>query len=77
MPASRRPSTLRSMAHLDIDAYEAALRRLPEAHSLALRLITAGVADDVICDYLHIESEGLNTLLRVAEGKLAAELRKR
>jgi hypothetical protein len=64
------------MALFDIDAYEAALRRLPEAHSLALRLISAGVADDVVCDYLHIEYEGLNTLLRVAEEKLTAELRK-
>jgi hypothetical protein len=52
-----------------IDAYEAALRRLPEAHSLALRLKRAGVADDVIRSYLHIEPEGLETLLRVALDK--------
>ena len=37
------------------DAYEAALRRLPEAHSLALRLKAAGVADEVVCGYLQIE----------------------
>jgi hypothetical protein len=37
------------------DEYEAALRRLPEAHSLALRLREVGVADDVICGYLRIE----------------------
>ena len=60
-----------------IDAYEAALRRLPEAHSLALRLKSAGVADEVVCGYLHIEPEGLNILLRIAEEKLDAELRKR
>jgi hypothetical protein len=60
-----------------IDPYEAALRRLPEAHSLALRLKRAGVADDVVCGYLHIEPEGLNILLRIAERKLDAELRKR
>lgn len=60
-----------------MDAYEAALRRLPEAHSLALRLRNAGAADEVVCTYLHIEPEGLETLLRVAEQKLAAELRKR
>jgi len=64
------------MAH-DVDAYEAALRRLPEAHSLALRLRSAGVADEVVCEYLHIETEGLETLLRVAEQKLHAELHKR
>jgi hypothetical protein len=65
------------MAHDDIDAYEAALQRLPEAHSLALRLKTAGVGDEVVCGYLHIEPEGLDTLLRVAEEKLSAELHKR
>ena len=65
------------MANDHIDAYEAALRRLPEAHSLALRLTCAGVSGEVVCGYLHIESEGLDTLLRVAEQKLAAELRKR
>jgi hypothetical protein len=65
------------VAHDDIDAYEAALRRLPEAHSLALRLKSAGVADVVVCDYLRIEPEGLDTLLRVAEHKLNAELHKR
>jgi hypothetical protein len=65
------------MARGDIDAYEAALRRLPEAHSLALRLKAAGVADEVVCAYLHIEPEGLDTLLRVAEYKLNAELQKR
>lgn len=61
----------------DIDAYEAALRRLPEAHSLVLRLKSAGVADEVVCDYLNIESEGLETMLRVALEKLDTELRKR
>jgi hypothetical protein len=60
----------------DIDAYEAALRRLPEAHSLALRLKSAGVADEVVCDYLHIEPEGLDVLLRIAQQKLNTELRK-
>jgi hypothetical protein len=59
-----------------IDAHEAALRRLPEAHSLALRLRRAGVADSVVCEYLHIELEGLETLVSVAERKLAAELRR-
>jgi hypothetical protein len=59
-----------------IDRYEAALRRLPDAHSLALRLRDAGVADDVICQYLQIEREGLETLLVLANNKLAAELNK-
>lgn len=56
--------------------YEAALRRLPEAYSLALRLRDAGVADEVICDYLHIEREGLDCLLELAHKKLDSELKK-
>ena len=64
------------MAPDNVDAHEAALRRLPEAYSLALRLKCAGVADEVVCSYLHIEPEGFDTLLRVAEEKLDAELHK-
>ncbi|WP_319447221.1 MULTISPECIES: hypothetical protein [unclassified Mycobacterium] len=52
------------------DEYEAALRSLPEAYSLALRLQDAGVADDVICGYLHIERESLSTLFEMARRKL-------
>ncbi|WP_428341197.1 hypothetical protein [Mycobacterium sp.] len=58
------------------DPYEAALRLLPEAHSLVLRLHDAGVADEVVCEYLHIEPEGFDTLLSVARQKLANELTK-
>lgn len=60
----------------DRDEYEQALRQLPEAHSLALRLNAAGVADDVICEYLHIEKEGLGLLLDLANRKLNAALSK-
>lgn len=58
------------------DRYEAALRRLPDAHSLALRLRDAGVADEVICQYLQIELEGLDSVIRLANQKLDAELHK-
>jgi hypothetical protein len=58
------------------DDYEAALRRLPEAHSLALRLRNGGAADEVICEYLRIEPEGLAILFELAEEKLQRELRK-
>jgi len=54
--------------------YEAALRRLPDAHSLALRLRDAGVADEVICQYLQIEPEGLDSVIELAQQKLDAEL---
>lgn len=56
--------------------YEAALRRLPDAHSLALRLRDAGVADEVICQYLQIELEGLDSVIELAHQKLATELDK-
>jgi hypothetical protein len=58
------------------DEYEAALRRLPEAHSLALRLRDARVADDVISSYLHIEPECLADLIDLARRKLATALSK-
>jgi hypothetical protein len=57
------------VAHDDIDAYEAALRQLPEAHSLALRSKNAGAASEVVCGYLHIEAEGLATLLHRASSQ--------
>jgi hypothetical protein len=57
-----------------LDDYEVALRALPEAHSLALRLHEAGVADDVISGYLHIEPESLSTLLDLARRKLDTAL---
>ena len=56
--------------------YEAALRSLPEAHSLALRLTDAGVADEVICTYLDIEPECLSTFIDLARRKLATALDK-
>jgi hypothetical protein len=56
--------------------YEAALRSLPEAHSLVLRLRDAGVADDVICSYLHIEPECLPGLVDLARMKLQTALSK-
>jgi hypothetical protein len=59
------------------EEYEAALRTLPEAHSLALRLRDAGVADEVICEYLHIEGECLSTLLDLAHRKLHSAIHDR
>ena len=46
--------------------------RLPLPYSEALRLRDAGVADDVIAEILGIEPEALDTLMRVADAKLAA-----
>lgn len=59
------------------DARESALRQLPDGHSLALRLVDAGVAPDLICNYLHIEPEGLATMLEIARDKLTQALARR
>ena len=49
-----------------------ALRRLPLPYSLALRLRDAGVAADVICQYVNVEQAALDGLYRMAEAKLVA-----
>lgn len=51
---------------------ESALRRLPRAYSLALRLRDAGVDGALIAECLDIEPEALEPMLLVAEAKLAA-----
>ena len=51
---------------------EQALRRLPLPYSLALRLRDAGVAVDVICEYVNVEQAALDGLYRIAEAKLLA-----
>jgi hypothetical protein len=54
------------------DAREQALRKLPLPYSLALRLRDAGVAPDVICEYVDVEEVCLENLYRLAEAKLTA-----
>jgi len=54
---------------------EAALRKLPLPYSLVLRLRDAGVADEVICDYVDIGPAALPGLCRIAEAKLRAAQR--
>jgi hypothetical protein len=51
---------------------EHALRQLPLPYSLALRLRDAGVAPDMVGEYLGIEEAALDGVLRIAEAKLAA-----
>jgi hypothetical protein len=52
-----------------------AMRRLPGAYSLALRLRDAGLANELIAECVVVEPEALAPLLAVAEAKLAAILR--
>jgi hypothetical protein len=51
---------------------ERALRRLPLPYSLALRLREAGVAAEVICQYVNVSQAALDGLYRMAEAKLVA-----
>ena len=51
---------------------EQALRMLPLPYSLALRLRDAGVAADVICQYVDVEPAALDGVYRIAEAKLVA-----
>lgn len=53
---------------------ELALRELPLTYSLALRLRDAGVAPEVICEYIDIERSALEGVYRIAEAKLSAAL---
>jgi hypothetical protein len=56
----------------ELSQRERALRRLPLPYSLALRLRDAGVAADVICQYIGVEQAALDGLYHMAEAKLVA-----
>jgi hypothetical protein len=56
----------------ELSQREQALRRLPLPYSLALRLRDAGVAADVICEYVNVDQAALDGLYGMAEAKLLA-----
>jgi hypothetical protein len=56
-------------------AREQALRKLPLPYSLALRLRDAGVAPDVVSEYVGVEETALDGMYSIAEAKLAAAQR--
>jgi hypothetical protein len=56
----------------ELSEREQALRRLPLPYSLALRLRDAGVAADLICQYVNVEQAALDGLYRMADAKLLA-----
>jgi len=56
----------------DLTERETALRKLPLPYSLALRLRGAGVAPEVICEYVGVECASLDGFYRIAEEKLLA-----
>lgn len=54
----------------ELSAREQALRSLPLPYSLALRLRDAGVAPEVVCEYLDVEQDSLAGIYRMAGVKL-------
>jgi hypothetical protein len=54
----------------ELRAREHALRRLPLPYSLALRLRDAGVALEMVAEYLGVEEAALEGIFRIAEAKL-------
>jgi hypothetical protein len=56
----------------ELTSHESALRKLPLPYSLALRLRDAGVAPDVICEYVGVDEAALDGVYRIAEAKLSA-----
>ena len=56
----------------DLTTRERALRTIPLPYSLALRLRDAGVAPDVVSEYIDVDECGLDSLYRVAEAKFVS-----
>lgn len=54
-----------------LSPHELALRKLPLPYSLALRLRDAGVAPEVVCEYVGVDEAALPGIYRLAEQKLA------
>jgi hypothetical protein len=54
-----------------------ALDRLPLPYSTALRLRESGIPDDLIAECIGVEPEAMETLLRVAQAKLAVATQQR
>jgi hypothetical protein len=67
----------RTRAHADevadeLSSHESALRKLPLPYSLALRLRAAGVAPEVVSEYVGVDESALDGVYRIAEAKLSA-----
>jgi hypothetical protein len=56
----------------ELTSHESALRKLPLPYSLALRLRDAGVAREVISEYVGVDEVALDGVYRIAEAKLSA-----
>jgi hypothetical protein len=56
----------------ELTPHESALRELPLPYSLALRLRDAGVAPEVVSEYVGVDVAALDGVYRIAEAKLSA-----
>jgi len=56
----------------ELTPHENALRKLPLPYSLALRLREAGVAPEVVSEYVGVDEAALDGVYRIAEAKLSA-----
>jgi hypothetical protein len=56
----------------ELTSHESALRKLPLPYSLALRLREAGVAPEVVSEYVGVDEAALAGVYRIAEAKLSA-----
>jgi hypothetical protein len=56
----------------ELSSRESALRKLPLPYSLALRLRDAGVAPEVVSEYVGVDEAALDGVYRIAEVKLSA-----
>ncbi|HYZ69355.1 MAG TPA: hypothetical protein VE666_16400 [Mycobacterium sp.] len=56
----------------ELSSHESALRKLPLPYSLALRLRDAGVAPEVVSEYIGVDESALEGIYRIAEAKLTS-----
>ena len=56
----------------ELTLHERALRKLPLPYSLVLRLREAGVAPEVVSEYVGVEEDALDGIYLIAEAKLSA-----
>jgi hypothetical protein len=56
----------------ELSSHESALRKLPLPYSLALRLRDAGVAPEMVSEYLGVDEAALAGIYRIAEAKLSS-----
>jgi hypothetical protein len=55
----------------EITSHESAFRKLPLPYSLPLRLRDAGVAPEVVSEYIGVDVAALDGVYRIAEAKLS------